>query len=364
MSAKRTLSLKQLRRKSNIIDKKIIKLINETATANPRRMNTIKRKMIELQNQANNIFKQIMNKTSTPEYEILLKRNALIKEAVGNTKYDDNETKQIIETYGHIFEQDVNSLYNNKSFNKIEENKWEIITDLINDVDERRKQQNDSDYLFNIGEPPFISYKNEQNEIKKQRGIVENIIKRLKKNPINCLLDIEEVLSHLNDYGKTLIFRSFHQFFVKTIGKIAITMKCFIKYFITTWHSKSFNGEEYNKLLNNFIKESMAYSIEHEVAPRCKVVIKYLMKKLLKIWFQILMQDLFQKLYYLRSLHWLKLELKMTMLKKLDTTMMLEVLSSNILQSIILQRLLLIILKDFKSLIHYMKHVINIHISN
>ena len=48
MSAKRNPTIKQLRRKSNIIDKKIIKLINETATASPKRMNTIKRKMSEL----------------------------------------------------------------------------------------------------------------------------------------------------------------------------------------------------------------------------------------------------------------------------------------------------------------------------
>ena len=48
MSAKRNPTIKQLRRKSNIIDKNIIKLINETATATPRRMNTIKHKMIEL----------------------------------------------------------------------------------------------------------------------------------------------------------------------------------------------------------------------------------------------------------------------------------------------------------------------------
>ena len=107
---------------------------------------------------------------------------------------------------------------------------------MINDVNERRKQQNDSDYLFNIGEQPIISYKNEQNELKKQRGIIDNIIKQLKSNPLNWELDIEEVLSHLNDYGKSLFFRSLHQFFVKTIGKIAITKKCFIKYFITTLH--------------------------------------------------------------------------------------------------------------------------------
>ena len=186
MSTKRNPTIKQLRRKFNIIDKKIIKLINETATATPRRMNTIKHKMIELQNQSNNIFKQIMNNTpTTPEYEILLKRDALIKEAVGDTKYDDNETKQIIKKYSDIFDDVINSHYNNKSYKKIEEDKWEIITDLINDVDERRKQQNDSDYLFNIGEQPIISYKNEQNKIKKQRGIIENIIKQLKKNPLN-----------------------------------------------------------------------------------------------------------------------------------------------------------------------------------
>ena len=60
------------------------------------------------------------------------------------------------------------------------------------------------------------------------------------------------------------MFNSLRTFFVKVIGRLPIDKKYFIKYYITSWHSKAFTGEEYNKLLNNFVNQSMIYSVEQQ----------------------------------------------------------------------------------------------------
>ena len=116
--------------------------------------------------------------------------------------------------------------------------------------------------LMNIGTQPTITYK-ESNENKQQKILINNVMKQLKANPTNWELDIEDLTKKLNNEMKAYFYRQFHQFFVKVIGKLDTTNKYFIKYFINgSWRSKKFTGEEYNKLLNDFLKECFIYDIE------------------------------------------------------------------------------------------------------
>ena len=116
--------------------------------------------------------------------------------------------------------------------------------------------------IMNIGTQPIISYK-ESNDIKQQKIMINNVMKQLKAQPTNWELDIETLTKQLNDVMKAYFYRQLHQFFIKTIGRLDTTNKYFIKYFINgSWRSKSYTGEEYNKLLNDFLRDCFVYGVE------------------------------------------------------------------------------------------------------
>ena len=110
-----------------------------------------------------------------------------------------------------------------------------FIKKLINQQPSYEVNEQDAiDDIMNIGEQPTITYKtsNETNENTQLKIIVDDVMKQLKANPSNWELDIESSTKKLNNTMKAYFYRQFHQFFIKTIGKLDTTNKYFIKYFI------------------------------------------------------------------------------------------------------------------------------------
>ena len=144
-------SIKQLRNKSNTVDRKIVKLIKEASTAKPRRLKTIRKLLKELRNKSTSLFNQLLDKSNSLAQEIEDKANNLIQYTVGDINKLDAPTKQLLQDYyddtlrlyHEITDNDAESNYKT-----INDNRWTIITDLI-DYNKQISYSEDPSYIFN-----------------------------------------------------------------------------------------------------------------------------------------------------------------------------------------------------------------------
>ena len=258
MTTKKTPTMKQLRNKSFSLDRRIIKLIKESRYAKPRRLNTIRRQLRDLYEQADDAFNNIIARSTQVNFDIFARAYAITHNAVNADAYATDDINAVQDWIKYdIVNNDVNDM-------------WDTVSDIIDyDVQQQYNAKANADNQFpsdllNIGEQPLISRKHEQQTYKAQQQIVNKVMKQLRANPVNWQLDLDDLSKILNDYGKTILFKSLHKFFIKVIGRLPIDKKYFIKYYITSWHSKSFTSEECNKLLNAFINQSLVYSVEQQ----------------------------------------------------------------------------------------------------
>ena len=182
MRRTRTPSIKQLRNKSFYADRRVVKLIEESSYAKPRRLQTINRVIHDYIEKADDAFNNLVARSDDIDGEIQRRANRLTGLAVDKIEaYDTDESIDAVYAVHDCIKDDI--------INCDVIDMWETVIGLMEYDYGVQYQYNASNQfprdLLDIGEQPLISHKHEQQTYKAQQQIVNNIMAQLRANPVN-----------------------------------------------------------------------------------------------------------------------------------------------------------------------------------